>query len=96
MGGYAEQETMGGQLQHRAWISLKQLGELLGGQPQAAAVNERQGDGPERLLRAQQPRAGRGGERRRFWTGLGEHEPGKCRDSGQGRCRLVAATAALP
>ncbi len=58
-GGHADQGTIGGQLQHGDGIGLAQLGELLGGEPQAAAVDERQGDGPERLLRVQQPRAGR-------------------------------------
>ena len=66
---HADQGTIGGQLQHGIWIGLAQLDELLGGKPQAAAVDQRQGDGPERLLRTQQPWTGRGGERRRCGAG---------------------------
>jgi len=72
-GGHADQGAIGGQLQHRVGVGLTQLGELVGGEPQAAAVEERQGDRPKRLLRAQQPRASRLGGGRRLGTGWGEH-----------------------
>ena len=54
-----------------------QLGELLGGKPQAAAVDQRQGDGPERLIRTQQPRVGRHRRGRRFGAGWGKHGAGE-------------------
>ena len=57
--------TGAGQLHHQIGVGLTQLGELVGVESQAAAVDERQGDRPKRLLRAQQPRASRlGGGRR--------------------------------